>query len=89
MIPATFFSIHLIDSITASPGVSLGEPIVLTIASGHNKTQVTLFFRNGDADYTERLIAAINSVERRPAPPDAAHAAAHDAANAIYGRDAL
>jgi len=64
MVPKAFFSIHLVDAIHASPGLSLGEPIILTIDSGGDATQITLFFRDGDEGYTRRLIDAINSVER-------------------------
>jgi len=88
MVPHTYFSTHMIDHVEAFDA-SRGEALILMSTSGDVKTQVTLFFREIDPDYVARLIAAINGVERRPAAPDAAHAAAHDAANAIYGRDAL
>jgi hypothetical protein len=84
MVPKVFFSVHLVDAIHASPGLSLGEPIVLTVGSGDDITQITLFFRDGDADYTRRLIDAINSVERTPPVVDDAHVAAHDAAAYAY-----
>lgn len=88
MVPNNYFSTHMIDHIEAFDA-SRGEALILMATAGDVKTQVTLFFREVDPDYVARLIAAINAVERRPPVPDAAHAAAHDAANAIYGRDAL
>jgi hypothetical protein len=81
MFPKTYFSVHLVDRIEAAPGISLGEPIELTIVAGDSAAQVSLYFRAGDADYTRRLIDAINSVKRTPPVVDAAHAAAHAAAS--------
>ena len=69
-------------------GIALGAPVVLTIVAAHGTVQLTLFFRDGDEDYRDRLIDAINGVERRPCVPDAAHAAhaaAHDAADRLHG----
>jgi len=83
--PNTYVSMHLIEEVRATPGVALGAPVVLTIVAAHGTVQLTLFFRDGDEDYRDRLIDAINGVERRPAAPDAAHAAAHDAADRLHG----
>jgi len=83
--PNTYVSMHLIEEVRATPGVALGAPVVLTIVAAHGTVQLTLFFRDGDEDYRDRLIDAINGVERRPAAHDADHAAAHDAADRLHG----
>ena len=81
-IPNTYLSLHLVDQVRASPGIALGAPIILTIDAAYGTVQLTLFFKHDDESYRDRLITAINGVERRPCVPDAAHAAAHDAAHA-------
>jgi hypothetical protein len=83
--PNTYLSLHAIEEVRASPGIALGAPVVLTIVAAHGTVQLTLFFRDGDEDYRDRLITAINGVERRPCVPDAAPAAAHDAADRLHG----
>jgi hypothetical protein len=66
-IPHTYVSIHDIDHLTASPGISIGAPIVLQIDSPTGRLAITLFFRGGDEQYSKRLIEAINGV-RTPTP---------------------
>ena len=83
-IPHTYVSIHDIDHLTASPGISIGAPIVLQIDSPTGRLAITLFFRGGDESYSRRLIAAINGVEPPASKPDPGEDEAYLAVHYIY-----
>jgi hypothetical protein len=83
-IPHTYVSIHDIDHLTASPGISIGAPIVLQIDSPTGRLAITLFFRGGDESYSKRLIAAINGVEPPVVNSDPGEEEAYLAVHYIY-----
>jgi hypothetical protein len=83
-IPHTYVSIHDIDHLTASPGISIGAPIVLQIDSPTGRLAITLFFRGGDESYSRRLIVAINGVEPPVVKSDPGEEEAYLAVHYIY-----
>jgi hypothetical protein len=66
MIPKTYFSLHDVELVDVTHDASMGRPLVLQIFGSNGTTQVTLFFR--DADYSRRMAAAIDGVERGTIP---------------------
>jgi hypothetical protein len=83
-LPNTYLSLHAIDRVDATSGVALGSPVLLRFEGAHGTLQLTVFFRDEDADYTARLIQAINGVRRQPREPDALEQAAYVAEGIVY-----
>ncbi len=85
-IPNTYLSLHAVETVSAEEGASIGSPVLqLQVGTPSGIAQVTLFFRDDDdVDYIKRLVRAIKGVKRHSPSDDAAHIAAHEAAEYLY-----
>ena len=87
-IPGTYLSLHQITSISALHLNTLGAPVVIKFRGDHGDMNITVFSKEGDPDYSARLVKAINDAAiAPPTEPDSALEAACKAANHYYGYD--
>ena len=82
----TYLSTHNVDRIVPSRSHGLGAPLILTMQNNGTSTQVSIFFRNGDAALTDRLVEAIEAAQGKP-PVDPPHS--HDEAAAYHAQISL